>query len=339
MSHAFKTILQRVKENDPKLNTICLNNHIMPGEIQELANALIENRYVDSLILRKMRFSLDDIKALANMLMKNLIITDVDLSDNKLGPDEIRILADAMKLNSYVTSFCLAENCIGDDGAIILADMFLVNSSIKIISLSSNEISDQGAIALANAMRKNKTVKNVWLYKNNIGDDGIKEWANVLKTANSSIFEINFWANKIEDKGAIALSEMLVGNKNISVVFLDNNRIGNMGGKALLNMLLVNRSIKNFTTEDNFIDDPFILNALSGYDLSKKKTVQANIPSLDIVLRSSAKICELESTIERLQREVCDMKNDIIAIRRICTRERKYHNRKRHRQKAGRSGK
>ncbi len=93
------------------------------------------------------------------------------------------------------------------------------------------------------ALMMNSTRSKIDLSGQRIGDKGAKALAEVLKV-NKSITEINLGENQIGDEGAKALADAFKVNRSLTKINLWGNRIGDNGAMALADsILLFNRSI------------------------------------------------------------------------------------------------
>eukprot|EP00041_Stephanoeca_diplocostata_P030405 m.919151 g.919151 ORF g.919151 m.919151 type:complete len:739 (+) comp23749_c0_seq11:535-2751(+) len=74
------------------------------------------------------------------------------------------------------------------------------------------------------------------------GDDTIRELTGELEN-NTTVRQLHFSCNRIQDDGAVALACLLKRNSTITHLFLNENHIGQVGARALADALMVNTSL------------------------------------------------------------------------------------------------
>ena len=126
--------------------------------IDELAEAIKDNRIVETLCLYNDQIGDKEVKAISEALKVNKSITQFELSGNQIGYRGAEYLSDALKVNESITTFYLDQNEIGDRGAKAISEALKVNKSITFISLEVNQIGDKGVEYLIEALKVNKNV-------------------------------------------------------------------------------------------------------------------------------------------------------------------------------------
>jgi Leucine Rich repeat len=155
-----KIILQRIKNNDPSLQTLAMENIITyplaHNEAIELRNALKDNTVVTTFSLYPCKLDIDIMCLLEVLLKGNTPITTLDLGRCKLNDLALQWIVSALQKNpATVTTLKLASNPIGDDGAIHLTEALKTNNKLTSIDLSDNNIGNIGAKHFCDMLKTN----------------------------------------------------------------------------------------------------------------------------------------------------------------------------------------
>lgn len=135
----FAVILERLRNNDPDLTSLILeNNQIGPEGAQ----------------------------ALADSLQHNTFFTALNLAGTRIGNEGARILADLLQHNTTLERLYLWNNRIEDEGAYALAEALKFNTTLTDLSLRGNRILEEGAQALAESLQFNTTLTDLDLDHN-----------------------------------------------------------------------------------------------------------------------------------------------------------------------------
>ena len=91
----------------------------------------------------------DEARAIADALLRNTLITSIILEDNEIGDDGVEAIAKAMMVNSFVKKISFLGNYIKNRGAKAIASTLEGTRSLVSISLGHNMIECKGAIEIS----------------------------------------------------------------------------------------------------------------------------------------------------------------------------------------------
>ena len=239
------------------------------GETIALANALIQNKTLTSIILinnisNDRGIVLAD--ALANALIQNGTLTTLTINNHNIGNKGAIALAVALNKNKTLTELYIHKGNIGIDGAIALIQNRTVR---KLILIQNNITYDERGKALQDALIENITLTELVINFNNFGIDGAKAIGNVLKQ-NSKLTTLYIGSNNIGNEGAIALAEAFKINRTLTSTILSQNNIGNDGAIAIASALEKNQTLTKFNISGNNIGDD---GAMAIVDALKQNTI------------------------------------------------------------------
>uniref|UniRef100_A0A7S4HRQ2 Uncharacterized protein n=1 Tax=Odontella aurita TaxID=265563 RepID=A0A7S4HRQ2_9STRA len=167
-----KSVLSRLKENDPTLTIFRQNNkRIGRGK----CGGENDPRLVEFF----------------HALSSNTNVIKAELGGNFFGHTRIysargRLIqeqfAQSLAHHPSICEVYLWNNDISCWGAKQFAKALCENTTLKKLDLSMNNICDEGALALANAMKHNTTLEELNLYGNDISPVGCKAFVDVLRS-------------------------------------------------------------------------------------------------------------------------------------------------------------
>eukprot|EP00041_Stephanoeca_diplocostata_P038425 m.1515580 g.1515580 ORF g.1515580 m.1515580 type:complete len:189 (+) comp25217_c0_seq22:732-1298(+) len=162
-----------------------------------------------------------------------------------------------------------SRSCAGEGAA--LGEGLRYNNTLRVVRLARCRINDEGAEALAMALvEENTSVQELDMSSNGFGSDAMQAFAwaidgkNLVSLtlrscdlrhddvpvllgalpANSTLRELDLRFNKIGDKGASHLADLLRENDGLTHIDLRNNKIGHeIGYTALALALTENTSV------------------------------------------------------------------------------------------------
>lgn len=134
--------------------------------IVHYANMLKVNRNLTELHIQKCDLKDFGMTRLAEALMDNMFLQYLDISCNRVTRDGAKMLAKLLRRNSVLKVVDLGYNRIEDDGAIELADAFMMNASVKTLCIKHNNIGDEGLCSLANSLEMNTTLTQLFIWGN-----------------------------------------------------------------------------------------------------------------------------------------------------------------------------
>ena len=116
------------------LSNISLGSFVSLYEVEPIAEALIQNTTLTTLLLNNNRINSSETIAIAKALERNSTLTTLNFSYNDLGYHGARAIAETVKINKTLTLLDLRGCNIGADGAKAIAEALKTNTTIKIIT-------------------------------------------------------------------------------------------------------------------------------------------------------------------------------------------------------------
>ncbi|ORX87801.1 RNI-like protein [Anaeromyces robustus] len=285
------------------------NKRINDNHIFGILNPL---KYTSFLRILDLRYNIiSDIGAetIARFLLDNRSVESLILKSNEIGPHGAACISKALHINEYLKHLDISCNPICQEGGMAVASMLQINTTLKKLEIYSCSLNSVAIIALATVLRNNSTlnyidfsdnfqnthnltqsvqnavmlhISNMIKYNNNLCDLRMKkmcitDWAMVdflEKTIkmNTTLKILDLSSNKltrdgcvalcsalhyhhslkslrlshctVQDEGANAIKELLLINEVIEGIFLDFNKITHVGIKYIVDALKVNKSLK-----------------------------------------------------------------------------------------------
>lgn len=201
--------------------------------------------------LRKLTFqgtalNTDDVNGFLDNLLTRPELILVNFERNNLRDDAAAEIFQKCLPNSPTETLCSRRNHIADKCCQVLADILRMNTPLRVLNLKANRVCDECCKVLAAALpaNQNLTLLNVRCQVPPITNIAAQHFALALGT-NRTLLKLRLRRNKIEDKGACALAEVLTtSNTTLQELDLQANRIGTPGGMALARMLRMNHAIQ-----------------------------------------------------------------------------------------------
>jgi len=151
----------------------------------------------------------------------------LNLPSLRLGINSIISLSSTLPVKDY-TSLNIADNSISDYGMHAVKNI-ISNTKIEHINLSSNMISEIGLEMLVPDLTKNVR----------------------LKTLDLGVIEGSIRKNSLGIKGAKCLAAILLHNRSLETLKLQDNDLGSIGGELIGAALRQNKIIKNLKVSEN----------------------------------------------------------------------------------------
>ena len=146
--------------------------------------------------------------------------------------------------SSNLRDISLLDCNFGNRGVATLTATLANCSGLRYVNLQLCDIGDEVLAKLATSFRELVQLEAIDLSSNHIGSGGCESLAGILKHANSILRIIALDRNDVDDKGAIALANALVGNTELEELHLDrNNSITTVGWDAFSQVLCNTSSI------------------------------------------------------------------------------------------------
>jgi hypothetical protein len=181
----FDRIIEQLKNNDPDLTTLELS-----GEVHTDPNSPdlpIAPNTIDGLLRRtdkihhKATQNAIFINNLADALKNNRTLHTLVLKSFCLMNDGTKVLAEALKTNRTLLALNLSHNWINNTGVNALVAVLKINNTLLSLNLCNNSIDSIGAKYLARSLKVNETLNWLYLDHNNIANAGVKSLIDALK--------------------------------------------------------------------------------------------------------------------------------------------------------------
>ena len=170
----------------------------------------------------------EGLQALAVGLRKHPTLERLSLSMNAIGSEGLRALA-AAELSSLRFLY-LSDNAINDEALGVLVEGFENFVSLETLDLSNNNmITPSGLAVLASVfLLESCSLKEMHLYPSNIEDSGAKAFADAL-VGNQSLEKLSFGCTNVTSEGWAALSSLLCDTSSINSTYLSNHSLKEIG--------------------------------------------------------------------------------------------------------------
>ena len=231
--------------------------HISSEGAVELAAALCKNTTIEDLNLDRNPIGehVEGATAVAKILVENKALTELDLRDCHISSEGAVELAAALCKNTTLKHLDLSRNPIGEhvEGATAVAKMLLENKALTKLDLRDCHISSEGAVELAAALCTNTTIEDLDLSHNPIGEhvEGATAVAKIL-VENKALTELDLQDCHISSEGAVELAAALCTNTTIEDLDLSHNPIGEHveGATAVAKILVENKALTELDLRD-----------------------------------------------------------------------------------------
>eukprot|EP01116_Phalansterium_solitarium_P001378 TRINITY_DN11182_c0_g1_i1.p1 TRINITY_DN11182_c0_g1~~TRINITY_DN11182_c0_g1_i1.p1 ORF type:complete len:198 (+),score=44.47 TRINITY_DN11182_c0_g1_i1:35-595(+) len=158
----FQASLQRLKDNDPTLVELNLNNleDSTPETGVQIALALAGNTFLQTLQVVNCSITTEGARNFAEALVQNKTLTNLNLETNRITADGIKHLAGALLQNATLKELKLANQAqqIGSDAERELAKAVDANQVIQKLTLTGREAAVRNTIDRA-TMRNKETAR------------------------------------------------------------------------------------------------------------------------------------------------------------------------------------
>nr|XP_031361470.1 leucine-rich repeat-containing protein 34 isoform X2 [Lonchura striata domestica] len=193
----------------------------------------------------------------ASMLKINSALEKLDLGDCDVGPQCLTATAIALTQNKSLKAINLNRPLLSsqqEETTVHIARMLRSNSSLVELHLGKHEMKNFGVERLCEALYENSSLRYLDLSCNNIICDGV-EFLGELLRRNRSLEILDLGANRIEDVGAICLSQALATrNRTLQALSVVSNNITGQGLVALAQAMHSNMALTHIYIWGNKID-------------------------------------------------------------------------------------
>ena len=152
----------------------------------------------------------------------------LNLFSSRLGVNTIITLSNLLQNKRLIESLNLADNAISDYGMHAIKSI-ITNTKIKHLNLASNMISEAGLEMIIDELSKSTKLKSIDL----------------------GVLEGSIRKNSIGVDGAKCLAALILQNKFIEMIKLQDNDVGITGGEIIGTALKQNKTLKSLTISEN----------------------------------------------------------------------------------------
>eukprot|EP01119_Soliformovum_irregulare_P020647 TRINITY_DN6721_c0_g1_i1.p1 TRINITY_DN6721_c0_g1~~TRINITY_DN6721_c0_g1_i1.p1 ORF type:complete len:388 (+),score=92.72 TRINITY_DN6721_c0_g1_i1:95-1258(+) len=165
-------------------------------------------------------------------------------------------LLDAITSCSTTTTLDLSSIQIGDDGVEILIKHFLHDqTSLTEINMSGNNLTDRGIELLAPCIGQQSKLAVLNLSHNLIGPIGFKCLRSLLLEKGYGDLKLDLSMNRLGDRGASLVGQMLEKVPRIQELDLNGNDIGDLGAMSIASGIQFNIHLQKLNLGSNSIGD------------------------------------------------------------------------------------
>ena len=199
-----------------------------------------------------------DCEALCELLRSSHSLQHLHIYQNNLSSESVASIITRLSHNSSLTDLDISNSHFSMANVNILASVLKDHSKCTLTKLYLQDcyINGEGAVKLAAALYKNTTLRNLDLSNNPIGErvKGVTAVAEML-LENKTLRELNLQDCHITSEGAVELAAALCKNSTLKYLDLDHNPIGVKGASSMSDMLQHNTSLEYFSLCDDSVGE------------------------------------------------------------------------------------
>lgn len=238
----------------------------------------------------------DSWNSLGSFLRNNDNLSQFEVRNFVVGHEDAQNLVTALRLQSQLKNLRLSDNIFGRDGCIALGNTLSrwhPSNKLEILDLSYNSIHNEGLQALGSGIMNCLSLKRLNLSGNqSITADGLRSLYPLLQSESHSLEGLHLYGTNFGDDAAIALSEILRGNRFLKDLSFDVD-VETAGitavGWSAFSALLCETSTVNGTYLSNHT-----LTRLGNYDYKgTPKDIQRLLKTNKYQNRQVAAICKI----------------------------------------------
>ena len=224
-------------------------NNLSSESVASIITGLGHNSSLTELSISNSHFSMPNVDHLASVLKDHFkcTLTNLELADSHISSEGAVELAAALCKNTTLQHLDLNHNPIGAHvkGVTAVVKMLVVNKTLTKLKLQECHICSEGAVELAAALCKNTTLQHLDLNHNPIGAH-VKGVTAVVKmlVVNKTLTRLELQECHISSEGAVELAAALCKNSTLKHLDLDHNPIGVEGASSMSDMLQHNTSLE-----------------------------------------------------------------------------------------------
>eukprot|EP01062_Namystynia_karyoxenos_P028073 TRINITY_DN21348_c0_g1_i1.p1 TRINITY_DN21348_c0_g1~~TRINITY_DN21348_c0_g1_i1.p1 ORF type:complete len:442 (+),score=170.66 TRINITY_DN21348_c0_g1_i1:65-1390(+) len=152
-------------------------NHIGDRDMQQIADVLCDNNWLEEIDVSYNELGVDSGKAVGKMLTENGTLRILNIEWNQLrGPGSLYLLGEetGIGMNNTLRTLMAGWNGAEDAAGVAFGKVLEKNGSLEQVYLDHNRIGRKGAEQIAVGLRDNQSLKRFVLCHNPLGDHGCK---------------------------------------------------------------------------------------------------------------------------------------------------------------------
>lgn len=240
------------------------HSDIGPADAEILGKALAVNATLRELHLNGNSVGAEGALAIADSLQTNSSLKVLRLGSCDLDKRGIIAIATGLQGNVSLQQLDISRPLVAPahmtEGLDHLSRMLSVNRALTQLDLSKCGVRDDGLALLASALRRagsESVLSDLCLRCNEISlreADAVREVGQLLSSYTCPLFQLDLSANRLQDEGALLLSEMLHSNSSLTHIDVRHNSIASRGLCALGPVLASHRSLTSVAVWGNRFD-------------------------------------------------------------------------------------
>ena len=231
----------------PSLKSFDLTRNAIGDEgLQSLAAGLSNNvKYLETLhVSNNGSFLAIGLRRLSGVIPTALNLKELHLCNNAINDEGLQALAVGLRKHPTLARLDLSMNAIGIEGLRALAVAEI--TSLRWLSVARNAINDEALGVLAEGIENFVSLETLNLANNNmITSSGMAVLTPIFRPKSCSLKEIDLYPTNIEDSGAKAFAERLVGNESLERVSFGRTNITALGWSSFSTLLCDTSSVNN----------------------------------------------------------------------------------------------
>ncbi|GMH53285.1 hypothetical protein TrLO_g12186 [Triparma laevis f. longispina] len=166
----------RLVETTKSLKTFDLSHNFLADKAATtLGNALMINRSITHLILKRNKITSDGLQLLSACLVSNIFITSLDVGGNLIGDSGFMKLCTVLETNTSLFELDISDNRIGVEGANAISSVLKINKTLVTLNMTDNPIQYGGVMNLCQALELNETLCVCYVSVDELGKEGVDE--------------------------------------------------------------------------------------------------------------------------------------------------------------------
>ena len=198
-----------------------VNSHISKGIIDAMNFPIL--RYLLCFQIVNCTFEHGVLMKLASYLSNIFTLPVIAIQNNKLSADQVSILFSNVLSIKNVKDLDLSCSHL-HKGIIKVATALKLTRTLEVLNLTKNNIPHNAAAAIATIISSNTSLREFRIGENKLRSSIILILENLCKISSLQILELN--DNEIPEDAGEAISSVILSNRKLERLFLDNNNIG-----------------------------------------------------------------------------------------------------------------